>query len=75
MDFFPTIIEAAGGIVDGCKLGLGTSLSKRCEKEKTLREMFAPKDLKNMMEHTDDLYYELFTGTPKNNLDSQGVDD
>ena len=62
MDFFPTVIESAGGKIDGCRLGLGVSLSKRCEKTKTLRERFSDKELEQKMEQKNDLYYKLATG-------------
>lgn len=62
MDFFPTVIEAAGGKIDGCRLGLGVSLSKRCEKTKTLRERFDDKELEHKMEQKNDLYYKLASG-------------
>ena len=65
MDMFPTIVEAAGGVIDGCRLGLGTSLSKRCEKVQTLREMFSPKELTGKMEQSNNLYYELATGVKR----------
>ena len=65
MDFFPTIIEAAGGMIDGCRLGLGTSLSKRCEHTKTLREMFESNELTQKMEQNNNLYYELATGVKR----------
>ena len=62
MDIFPTVIESAGGKIDGCRLGLGVSLSKRCEKTKTLRERFQDKELEHKMEQKNDLYYKLATG-------------
>ena len=49
MDFFPTVIEAAGGKITGCKLGLGVSLTKRCENTKTLRERYGDHDLQLKM--------------------------
>ena len=65
MDMFPTIVESAGGVIDGCRLGLGTSLSKRCAGVKTLREMFAPDELNGKMEQSNNLYYELATGVKR----------
>ena len=65
MDFFPTVIEAAGGNIQGCRLGLGVSLSKRCENVKTLRERYDDKELENKMEQNNDLYYKLATGKDK----------
>ena len=65
MDMFPTIVEAAGGVIDGCRLGLGTSLSKRCEKVQTLREMFSPDELTQKMEQSNNFYYELATGVKR----------
>ena len=65
MDFFPTVIEAAGGKIDGCRLGLGVSLSKRCNKTKTLRERFDKPQLEQLMEQNNDLYYKLATGKDK----------
>ncbi len=65
MDFFPTIIEAAGGKIDGCKLGLGVSLSEKCRHIKTLRERYDDKKLEKKMEQKNDLYYKLVTGIKK----------
>ena len=65
MDFFPTIIEAAGGKIDGCKLGLGVSLSEKCRHIKTLRERYEDKKLEKKMEQKNDLYYKLVTGIKK----------
>ena len=65
MDFFPTIIESAGARINGCKLGLGTSLSNRCKDVKTMRERFSDKELENKMEQKNDLYYKLATGREK----------
>lgn len=62
MDFFPTIIEAAGGKIDGCRLGLGTSLSARCAKVPTLREKYGDKNLEKNIESPNNLYYKLMTG-------------
>ena len=62
MDFFPTVIDSAGGKIKGCKLGLGVSLSERCKNEKTLRERFSDDELKTMLEKKNDLYYYLATG-------------
>ena len=62
MDFFPTIIEVAGGKIDGCKLGLGVSLSDRCKNIKTLRERFPGQELEILLEKKNDLYYYLATG-------------
>lgn len=62
MDFFPTIIESAGGKIQGCKLGLGVSLSRRCKKIKTLRERYPDAVLEDKMEQSNDLYYKLTTG-------------
>jgi len=65
MDFFPTIVESAGAEIEGCKLGLGVSLSSRCQKQKTLRERFSNEDLEKQMEQKNDLYYKLVTGEEK----------
>ena len=62
MDFFPSVIEAAGAKIQGCKLGLGTSFSNRCANTKTLRERFPDKELENKLEQKNDLYYKLSTG-------------
>ena len=62
MDFFPTVIEAAGAKIEGCKLGLGTSLTSRCRNEKTMRERFGDKKLEKKLEQKNDLYYKLSTG-------------
>ncbi len=61
-DFFPTIIEAAGGKIDGCRLGLGTALSARCADIKTLRERYDADDLSRLLQQKNDLYYRLATG-------------
>ena len=62
MDFFPTIIESAGARIEGCKLGLGTSLSTHCKNVKTLRERFSDSELEKKIEQNNDLYYKLSTG-------------
>lgn len=64
-DFFPTIIEAAGGKVAGCRLGLGTSLTAHCRGIKTLRERYGDKELERLMKQKNDLYYKLATGKDK----------
>lgn len=61
-DFFPTVIEAAGGIVPGCRLGLGTALSARCAGVQTLRERYGDTQLQERMEQKNDLYYKLSVG-------------
>lgn len=61
-DFFPTIIEAAGGKIAGCRLGLGTSLTAQCRGVLTLREKYGDKELERLMEQKNDLYYKLATG-------------
>lgn len=65
MDFFPTIVESAGAKINGCRLGLGTSLSNRCQNVKTLRERYSDSELENLMEQKNDLYYKLSTGKDK----------
>ena len=65
MDFFPTIIESAGGQISGCRLGLGVSLTKRCENTKTLRERYTDSELKQKMEQKNNLYYYLASGIKK----------
>lgn len=65
MDFFPTVIESAGGIIDGCRLGLGVSLTKRCENIQTLRERYNDSELQQNMEQKNDLYYYLASGKKK----------
>ena len=62
VDFFPTVIESAGGQISGCKLGLGTSLSSRCKNVQTLRERFPGNELEIKLEQKNDLYYKLATG-------------
>jgi phosphoglycerol transferase len=62
MDFFPTIIESAGGIIKDCRLGLGTALSARCSEYKTLREEYGDEALQKLMESKNNLYYKLVTG-------------
>lgn len=64
-DFFPTIIESAGGEIHGCRLGLGTSLSARCGANKTLREQYGDAPLEKLMEQRNDLYYKLASGVDK----------
>lgn len=61
-DFFPTTLEAAGAHIDGCRLGLGTALSTRCAKTKTLREKYGDKMLEKYMEQRNKLYYKLAAG-------------
>lgn len=65
MDFFPTVVEVAGGKIEGCKLGLGTSLSNRCKNVQTLRERFIDSELEKQLEQKNDLYYKLSTGKEK----------
>lgn len=65
MDFFPSVLEAAGAKIQGCKLGLGVSLTKRCENVKTLRERYGDAELQRLMEQRNDLYYYLATGQKK----------
>lgn len=65
MDIFPTVIEAAGGVIDGCRLGLGVSLSTRCQGVKTLRERYNDVDLGQKLEQKNDLYFYLNTGTTR----------
>lgn len=65
MDFFPTIVESAGAKIDGCKLGLGVSLTKRCQNVQTLRERYNDQELENLMEQKNNLYYKLSTGKEK----------
>ena len=65
-DFFPTVIEAAGGIVPGCRLGLGTAMSARCAGVKTLREKYGDMSLQELMEQKNDLYYKLSVGGETN---------
>lgn len=62
LDFFPTVVEAAGGEISGCKLGLGVSLSERCKNVQTLRERFPGEEMEIKMEQKNDLYYKLATG-------------
>lgn len=64
-DFFPTIIEAAGGKIAGCRLGLGTSLTAQCKGVKTLRERYDDQELEKLMQQKNDLYYKLATGKDK----------
>jgi phosphoglycerol transferase MdoB-like AlkP superfamily enzyme len=65
MDFFPTVIEAAGGEISGCRLGLGTALTTRCAKTRTLREKFGDDDLQMLMKQENELYHRLSVGTEK----------
>lgn len=64
-DFFPTVIEAAGAKIDGCRLGLGTSLTTRCQSVKTLRERYTDEDLDKSLQQKNDLYFYLNTGQKK----------
>lgn len=64
-DFFPTVIEAAGGIISGCRLGLGTAMTKRCAGVQTLREKYGDAELQNLMEQKNNLYYKLSVGEVK----------
>lgn len=61
-DFFPTVVEAAGGVVKGCRLGLGTAMTKRCSGVQTLREKYGDAELQKLMEQRNNLYYKLSTG-------------
>ncbi len=61
-DFFPTIIEATGAEITGCKLGLGTSVTTRCGNVPTLREKYGDTELERLLEARNDLYYRLATG-------------
>lgn len=61
MDFFPTIIEAAGGIIDGCRLGMGVSLGARCAAVKTLRERYEADELDAKIQQRNKLYIQLNT--------------
>ena len=65
MDFFPTMLSAAGAKIDGCKMALGVSLDTACQGTKTLRERFSDQELQSMMEQKNDLYYQLATGKDK----------
>ena len=65
MDFFPSVIEAAGGKISGCKLGLGVSLTKRCADTNTLRERYGDIELQHKMEQKNDLYWYLASGVKK----------
>ena len=62
MDFFPTVVEVAGGKIQGCRLGLGTSLTRRCAMTKTLREQYGDEELEKLMEQKNKLYYKLSVG-------------
>lgn len=66
VDFFPTIIESAGGQIRGCRLGLGTALTARCADVPTLRERYGDAELQRIMEQRNDLYYQLATGIKQN---------
>ena len=61
-DICPTLVEVAGAEIEGCRLGLGTSLTKRCANVPTLRERFEDKELENIMKQKNKLYYYLATG-------------
>ena len=61
-DFFPTVVEAAGGIIPGCRLGLGTALTLRCAGVQTLREKYGDAELQKLMEQKNNLYYKLSVG-------------
>ena len=61
-DFMPTIIESAGGIINGCKLGLGVSLTARCADVQTLRERFGDADLAKYLQGRNKMYYKLNLG-------------
>lgn len=63
LDFFPTVLEAAGAVIDGCRLGLGVSLATRCQDVKTLRERYDDIELGQKLEQKNDLYFYLNTGT------------
>lgn len=62
LDFLPTIIEAAGGEITGCRLGLGTSLSARCKGTPTLREKYSDAELETLMQQKNKLYFQLVWG-------------
>ena len=62
LDFFPSIIEAAGGEIKGCRLGLGTSLSSRCKGIQTLREKYSDAELEKLMQQKNKLYFQLVWG-------------
>ena len=61
-DFFPTVVEAAGGKIKGCRLGLGTAMTKRCSGVQTLREKYGDAELQRLMEQKNNLYYKLSVG-------------
>ncbi|MBD5391547.1 LTA synthase family protein [bacterium] len=63
LDFFPSIIEAAGGKIKGCRLGLGTSLSERCKDTPTLRERYSDAELEKIMQQKNKLYFQLVWGS------------
>lgn len=62
LDFFPSIIEAAGGEIKGCRLGLGTSLAARCKGTPTLREKYSDVELEKLMQQKNKLYFQLVWG-------------
>jgi hypothetical protein len=62
VDFFPTIVEAAGGIIKGCRLGIGTSVSARCRHVLTLREKYGDDKIDALMGSKNMLYRYLMTG-------------
>lgn len=64
-DFFPTVVEAAGGKIKGCRLGLGTAMTKRCAGVQTLREKYGDTELQRLMEQRNHLYYKLSVGGEK----------
>lgn len=66
-DICPTLVEVAGAEIEGCRLGLGTSLTKRCVNVPTLRERFEDKELENIMKQKNKLYYYLATGKGEKN--------
>lgn len=61
-DFFPTVVEAAGGVISGCRLGLGTAMTARCAGVQTLREKYGDAELQKSMEQRNNLYYKLSVG-------------
>lgn len=65
VDFYPTIIEAAGGIIHGCRLGLGTSVSARCADTPTLREKYGDEKLPKLFQSKNNLYNKLLKGEAK----------
>ncbi len=62
MDWFPTIIEAAGGIIPNCRLGMGTAMTARCRDVQTLREKYGDDALESEMEQPNKLYKQLVVG-------------